>query len=679
MAEENIVNRMSRLLTASTPKLKARGGKEISHPPFSVFIPEHLDAAMELVEEFNEIADEKKGEAGINAVFDRFEAKGGQHNPRMLEHALKLFLTHHPAGRALSDKIPTLEESHPHLIKSSVVDTVGGVLPRPDGLEWFREDPEANYHHEHWHVVYPTRPPKGKRLNDRHGELFFYMHRQMLARYDTERLTMAKIWEKEWAEDTKGKSNNEIRAAIENGEIPAKRNNRVKAFDNYDNGIPEGYAPNLAGFNTRDFGAILMDLTREQMPGGYLVTGHRERHKRLMDAISSGSYNTGQAVDIDNLGDTIESNMGTASRDENGNPTRSYKSYYGNFHGFGHVLAALIPTADPDKNKVGVMYDPATAIRDPFFFRWHKHVDDVGSAFQATLPPHKFTDRPYVKVRKHFVEEQKEFRTNDFFLCFEDAANPDKRYNFDYQKYGEETFGGSNWNMDRSEFGTTELITSFEKKAIKDDKGKVLHQIDHLVHKEFLYVLKIENEMPIHQTVTVRIFLCPTEVSEDRKMWIELDKFVKELSPKEKAVVTRKANKSTVVKKPALMRPTERPLLGMENPFHPDGTIRQEYLDELNYCTCGWPYHLLIPKGTEAGMPFRLVAVITDWQVDRVGPGGKCENMSYCGAVDTYPDSRPMGYPFDRSLSLSIKDTILTNKNFVAKDITIKHIPTHEA
>lgn len=62
-------------------------------------------------------------------------------------------------------------------------------------LNWWREDPEANEHHDHWHVVYPTggvpaptpQDPGRTRLQDRQGELFFYMHQQMLARYDTER------------------------------------------------------------------------------------------------------------------------------------------------------------------------------------------------------------------------------------------------------------------------------------------------------------------------------------------------------------------------------------------------------------------------------------------------------------------------------------------------------------
>ena len=41
-----------------------------------------------------------------------------------------------------------------------------------------------NSHHWHWHLVYPVEGT----YRDRRGELFYYMHNQMLARYDAERM-----------------------------------------------------------------------------------------------------------------------------------------------------------------------------------------------------------------------------------------------------------------------------------------------------------------------------------------------------------------------------------------------------------------------------------------------------------------------------------------------------------
>jgi hypothetical protein len=47
--------------------------------------------------------------------------------------------------------------------------------------------------------------------------------------------------------------------------------------------------------------------------------------------------------------------------------------------------------------------------------------------------------------------------------------------------------------------------------------------------------------------------------------------------------------------------------------------------------------------------------------------------MSFCGARDRYPDTRPMGYPFDAPFTgKSIADTIAAQPNMATRDITIR-------
>ena len=48
---------------------------------------------------------------------------------------------------------------------------------------YFREDIGVNLHHWHWHLVYPNQAPAAIIKKDRRGELFYYMHQQLLARY----------------------------------------------------------------------------------------------------------------------------------------------------------------------------------------------------------------------------------------------------------------------------------------------------------------------------------------------------------------------------------------------------------------------------------------------------------------------------------------------------------------
>ena len=162
--------------------------------------------------------------------------------------------------------------------------------------------------------------------------------------------------------------------------------------------------------------------------------------------------------------------------------------------------------------------------------------------------------------------------------------------------------------------------------------------------------------------VTVRIFLVAKSEAEDRRMWIEMDKFRYKLGPLQRAVIFRPAQNSSVIRKPGTKPP---------KPIEKSGTE-----PGANYCNCGWPYNLLVPRGTHDGMPFRLMVMLTDWDKDKVGEDSACGSMSFCGARDRYPDSRGMGYPFDRPFSngQSILQTIRAHNNMAARDIKIRWV-----
>lgn len=76
-------------------------------------------------------------------------------------------------------------------------------------------------------------------------------------------------------------------------------------------------------------------------------------------------------------------------------------------------------------------------------------------------------------------------------------------------------------------------------------------------------------------------------------------------------------------------------------------------LEAFNFCGCGWPQHLLIPKGkTGRGFPCVLFVMVSNYADDRIDQDlvGTCNDAaSFCGVRDRlYPDKRSMGYPFDR-------------------------------
>lgn len=89
-------------------------------------------------------------------------------------------------------------------------------------------------------------------------------------------------------------------------------------------------------------------------------------------------------------------------------------------------------------------------------------------------------------------------------------------------------------------------------------------------------------------------------------------------------------------------------------------------IEKNNFCGCGWPDHMLIPKGTPEGFPVELFVMISDYKVDRVAQDDckeLCERKvdtgaaSYCGVQGgKYPDKRAMGFPFDRLSREDIKN-----------------------
>ena len=54
--------------------------------------------------------------------------------------------------------------------------------------------------------------------------------------------------------------------------------------------------------------------------------------------------------------------------------TRAFSSRYGSFHNFGHGIFGGIGQRTSLRS---YMNTTANAVRDPIFYRWHKHVDEI--------------------------------------------------------------------------------------------------------------------------------------------------------------------------------------------------------------------------------------------------------------------------------------------------------------
>jgi tyrosinase len=619
------------LLTQPSNELPISAAADSDAAPssrFVLFFPDHQERALRLAREFMRIANEHPDDAGLEAVLQEAERAAQTENTDLVKYALMVFITHHPQGRRLP--IPSLDRRYPTRVVPSNADVAAegiqalGALGAEAQLDYFREDTAINDHHNKWHVVYPfsgqpnPANPSGPPIpKDRQGELFWYMHQQMLARYDHDRRAFG---------------------------LPV-----TQPFDDYRAPIPEGYDANLEGYSHRAPNDVLRNV--QLGSGPYTVAAHEARRDRLITAAQSGKLrkgNTQVPITPQLLGDTMEANAGSID-----GPGFSPSSFYGHHHNFGHVLiSALSDPGGPFPDSSGVMAGTDTAMRDPIFYRWHRHVDDIFFTWQQTLTPNDLAQGAAAAI----------IRPTDIITCLARDVPGASAAGFDGAAFGRTTFGGANWDSPPSSFpvATDTLRTLMREEELPQLDGSTVKK-PYLDHEEFFYFLRVENSAAERRSMTVRIFLVATELADDRRMWIEMDKFSHTLEANERAVIFRPARHAAVVRKPA-RRPADPPAV------LPPGGI------DVNYCDCGWPYHLLLPRGLEAGMPCRLLVMLTDHQADLAGAEKKCGSMSFCGARDAlYPDRRRMGYPFDRPFAGSVTQALSGHAHVAARDITITH------
>jgi tyrosinase len=623
MANQNLQSEVDQLLSGSSAKateaapvlMRSVAAAAEPEATFTAFDDEHLDRALALMRDLIGIAESQGLVAAVQAAqqLAQTETLHG-----VTQYALKLFMTHYPPARQQLRFRP-LEQRQPNLAVSSAAAPMlkgtamlnapypSAATPPEDKVSFWREDPLLNEHHEHWHLVYPAGDAKP---GYRRGELFAYMHEQMIARYDSERLALG---------------------------LP-----RLEALPVNADPIPQGYNPGdlrlwdgsqWMSYRARPAGAAMSDL---QYPFATRPGATLAQQKAFLDALraaaTSGSYASGEAVTPDNLGDTTEASSLSTNR-----PT------CGNVHNDGHIHLMYYDNTMP----FGVMADTSTAVRDPVFFRWHKQVDNVFYTHQETLAANDFSNAPKVRVR-----------SNDIFLISGGFPAADAAAALEGDRWDDDPLAsGSNAFFDTL---YTEMLTR-EIEVHDADGNPVKVPIDYVSHDDFKYALRIENLDEAAQSVAVRIFLAPESEVEHREMWIEMDKFVYQLAPKQRAVIIRKSEESSVVRKPAL-KPDD-----LTSSDEPDLETEQS-----TWCDCGWPYTMLVPRGTKEGMPYRIFVMLSFGNEITVPPAQCCSSVSYCGLEDKpYPDTMAMGFPFDRPFPKGVMATIAKQANMATRPIKI--------
>jgi hypothetical protein len=131
---------------------------------FSVFDPEQAAAATEFALGLAVQAAAASDLAeGLDAALSLASQAARTEDPEFVHYALSLFVTHSKEGRRLVK--PRIAFAEPRKLAPSTL-AAPGPSPAPEAaagstgderrLDFWREDPLANEHHEHWHVVYPS-------------------------------------------------------------------------------------------------------------------------------------------------------------------------------------------------------------------------------------------------------------------------------------------------------------------------------------------------------------------------------------------------------------------------------------------------------------------------------------------------------------------------------------------
>ncbi|NP_001301077.1 hemocyanin F chain-like [Limulus polyphemus] len=570
--------------------------EEATHLYETLYKAKNFDDFIHLCEEARQIVNEGMFVyAASVAVLHRDDCKGLA-VPPIQEIFPDRFIPAETITQAMKDDHHRKE--HEDLVVD--IEETGNILNPEQRLAYFREDIEVNAHHWHWHLVFPAtwRPEVMGKVKDRKGELFYYMHQQMCARYDCDRMSVGL--------------------------------QRMIPFQNFEETL-EGYSAHLTSlvsglhYASRPEGLHIRDLNDVSLQ-------EMERwRERILEGINLGHVHDdhGKEVELDEehgidiLGALIESSHESKNEE-----------YYGSLHNWGHVMLARVHDHDGRFHEnPGVMSDTSTSLRDPIFYRYHRFIDNMFQEYKASLHHYTKTELTFPEISISHVTIK--------------AKVPNIIHTF---------------------MATDELELSH---GIHLD-GSTKVKYHHLNHEAFSYEIQVENHSDTVKHGTFRVFLAPKYdelgnrliLNEQRRLFIELDKFHHGIHKGHNTIVRNSTESSVTVSK-----------------IHTFNELKAGVgVDEKNteYCSCGWPQHMLVPRGNEKGMDFQLFVMVTDWEGDHVNgePSLICADaVSYCGARDhKYPDKKPMGFPFDRPIDARTPSQFATpNMSFTDIRIQFSH------
>ncbi|XP_021915492.1 hemocyanin-like isoform X2 [Zootermopsis nevadensis] len=550
-------------------------------------------------------------------------------NPRQFLYAFSVAVLHREDCRGVI--LPPAYEVTPHMFLTTDVVRkayqakmtrtpmvipmrfTGSVNNPEQRVAYFGEDVGMNSHHSHWHMDFPFwwRSEEFGEQKDRQGELFFYMHHQMVARFDAERL-----------------SNN----------LPV-----VEPLE-WDQKIVEGFAPGATYENGQEFPMRPDNMNFGDLPW-LTIQDMKIVEGRIRDAIASGFVKTTDAglislnntAGIDLLGGLVESSARSV------NPM-----FYGQLHNDGHVMLSKV--TDPQQRygmPPGVMEHFETATRDPAFFRLHKHVDNLFKMHKDQLPPYAASELEFPEVT---IEAVKVIGT-----C--KASTPNQLITY----------------FDESHIDLKNAVHAEDQKQEVDIKA-VVSRLNHEPFKYVITInakKPVRGIVRVFLTPKFNWFGQQMPLDVSRWGFIELDHFPVSLQHGDNVVTRSSADSAVTIPEPRgfsqLMGDVQKSIRG-EQVFTYDKYYRHCGFPHRLLLPKGKPegmtYKLYVVV-TDYDKDI-VTAGMKPEEIESL------PSLGYCGVMDgKIPDGKPMGFPFDRRV---VSEEQFLTPNMKVVDLTIKNV-----
>ncbi len=411
-------------------------------------------------------------------------------------------------------------------------------------------------------------------------------------------------------------------------------------------------------------------------------------------------------MDINSLGDILEANG--RYRLSNGRAAPDLTTRY-DVHNSGHgVLANLspaqrfrLPDGELSRPFSGMMGNPARAPQDHIFWQWHRHIDNLAEAWRKKAGEQVLETPERLIVRNDLNGGDRPLESPDIIFMTYDALrdngiNPDTVTSAELDAFGREHFGGDNWDTDFQSAEAPRTTGTFRTfclegvfRTTEQDNPNASFRRQHLNHDRFATFIRVQNgnveddlDEVEDKQIALRLFLVPETRLNERPAWIEMD-CIPIVCPPGRHVFARLGQQASVVRK----RDGRAP---WPYSFGTYDEHRQQQLvdipgatDESDFCECGWPFNLYLPRGTAQGLPFVYMAMVTEGDAAEMQRTGQCGSRSFCGVRDQdYPDLKPMGYPFNQPFVGELQDppvadaisrAILEQPNIAARRVIIQH------